>query len=124
MIFAEFFNHECKHERFSADKDIGYCPDCGELIENQWFLMRCACCGVKHRAIVRNGKIVPLDKFCQNCGSKEFIVERINKINFIDINYAVLIKQVIENDIKEFTQTWVESTEKQNYKQRLLEQIR
>ncbi len=124
MIFFEFFKHECKHEKFPADKDIGYCPDCGELIENQWFLMRCACCGVKHKAVYKNGKIVPLDKFCDNCGSKDFVVERVDKINFIDISYAVLIRTVITNRIKEFTQSWVDSKETSGYKPRLLQQFR
>ena len=116
------FHTECKHEKFSADRDIGYCPDCGELIENQWYIMRCACCGVKHRAIVRHGKIVPLDKFCDNCGGKEFVAERVDKINFIDINYAVLVKAVVTNDVQPFTQSWVDVTETQNYKPQLLPQ--
>ena len=123
MLFESFFTKECKHEKFSIDREIGYCPDCGELIENQWFLMRCSCCGVKHQAIVKNGKIIPLEKFCSNCGSKEFAIEQIEKINFIDVNYAVHIKKVVVNDIQEFTQTWVDITETSNYKQRLLQQI-
>ena len=124
MNIMEFLNFhtECKHEKFSADRDIGYCPDCGELIENQWYIMRCACCGVKHRAIVRHGKIVPLDKFCDNCGGKEFVAERVDKINFIDINYAVLVKAVVTNDVQPFTQSWVDVTETQNYKPQLLPQ--
>lgn len=120
----KLFRHECKHDKFPAEKDIGYCPDCGELIENQWFIVRCNCCGVKHKAIYKNGKVVPLEKFCDNCGSKDFIVERVNKINFIDINYAVLVKTVITNDLKEFTQSWVDATETSGYKPRLLQQFR
>lgn len=125
MMFAEFFNHKCNHERFSIEQDIGYCPDCGELIENQWFLMRCSCCGIKHKAIVKNGKIVPVEKFCKNCGAKTFIAERINKINFIDINYAVLVKKTIPLDRNEFTQSWAEEVrETSNCTQRLLQQFR
>ena len=126
MNIMEFlnFHQECKHERFSADRDIGYCPDCGELIENQWYIMRCSCCGVKHRAIVKHGKIVPLDKFCENCGGNEFVAERVDKINFIDINYAVLVKAVVTNDVQPFTQSWVDVTETSNYKPQLLPQYR
>ena len=120
----ELFNSQCKHDKFSADRDIGYCPDCGELIENQWYILRCQCCGVKHRAICKQGKIIPADKFCENCGSKEFVAERIDKINFIDINYAVLVKTVISNEIQNYTQSWVDSTETLNYKPRLLPQFR
>lgn len=119
----KFFQHKCKHDRFPIEQEIGYCPDCGELIENQWFIMRCSCCGVKHKAIYRNGKIVPIEKFCDNCGSKDFIIERVNKINFIDINYAVLVKTVITNQVKEFTQCWVDARETSNYKPRLLQQF-
>ena len=124
MKITELFNKECKHERFSADKDIGYCPDCGELIENQWYMVRCACCGVKHKAIVKNGKIISLDKFCENCGSKEFVVERLNKINFIDINYAVLVKTVLDNKFQAYTQVWTDIKETQNCRPQLLVQNR
>lgn len=124
MMLKEFFNfnNECKHEKFSAEKDIGYCPDCGQLIENQWYIMRCTCCGVKHRAIVKHGKIVPIDKFCENCGNNHFAIERIDKINFIDINYAVLLKTVITKEVQSFTQSWVDIKETSNYKQQLLPQ--
>ena len=123
MNLMEFFKTECKHEHVPADRDFGYCPDCGELIENQWFIVRCACCGVKHKAIYKNGKVVPLEKFCDNCGSREFVVERIDKINFIDINYAVLVKTVISNDLQPFTQTWVDIKETSNYRPKLLQQF-
>ena len=120
----EFFKNKCNHDKFPADKDIGYCPDCGELIENQWFIVRCACCGVKHKAVIKNGQIVPVEKFCHNCGAKEFITERINKINFIDINYAVLVKTIIPNEHFEYTQSWAESKETSNYTHKLLQQFR
>ena len=89
----EFFkkSRQCKHENFPPEKEIGYCPDCGELIENQWFIVRCACCGVKHKAVLKNGEIISAEKFCHNCGSKSFVAEKVDKINFIDISYAVLV---------------------------------
>ena len=126
MIIMEFFKkiRQCKHENFPPDKEIGYCPDCGELIENQWFIVRCACCGVKHKAVIKNGKIVPVEKFCHNCGGKGFIVERVNKINFIDINYAVLVKTIIPCKHAAYTQTWEEARETSNYTRKLLQQSR
>ena len=39
---------------------------------------------------------------------KHCIIERINKINFVDINYAVLIKAVVENNSTNYTQSWVQ----------------
>ena len=122
----EFFkkSRQCKHENFPPDKDTGYCPDCGELIENRWFIVRCACCGVKHKAIIKNGQIVPVEKFCHNCGGKDFVVERVNKINFIDINYAVLVKTTVPCEHFEFTQSWAESRETSNCTRKLLQQFR
>ncbi len=126
MIIMEFFKrqHQCKHENFPPDKDIGYCPDCGQLIENQWFIVRCKCCGLKHKAVLKNGGIISAEKFCHNCGSKEFFAERVNKINFIDINYAVLVKTVIPIEHFEFTQSWADIKETSSYTHRLLQQFR
>ena len=110
MLILEFFskNKVCTHSHIRPDVDFAYCPDCGELIENQWYLVRCACCGVKLRGILKNGQIIPEKNFCHNCGSKDFVVERIDKINFIDINYAVLQKAIVPNHEFSYTQSWVD----------------
>ena len=114
---------ECSHSHVKADVDFAYCPDCGELIENQWYLVRCACCGVKLRGMIKNGEVVPEKHFCHNCGTREFVVERIDKINFIDINYAVLVKAVVPNHEFNYTQSWVDA--KTSYcKPKLLKQCR
>ncbi len=122
----EFFkkSRQCKHENFPPEKEIGYCPDCGELIENQWFIVRCACCGVKHKAVLKNGEIISAEKFCHNCGSKSFVAEKVDKINFIDISYAVLVKTVIMREDFEFTQSWAEARETSSCTRRLLQQFR
>lgn len=110
MLIWEFFkqNNKCNHSKVKPDVDFAYCPDCGELIENQWYLVRCACCGIKLRGMVKNGEIVPEEHFCLNCGTKDYTVERIDKINFIDINYAVLVKSIVENNYVNYTQSWVQ----------------
>ncbi len=123
MLILEFFkkNKTCTHSKVRADVDFAYCPDCGELIENQWYLVRCACCGVKLRGMVKNGEIVPENHFCHNCGTRDFIVERIDKINFIDISYAVLVKAVVHNNEYNYTQSWVDA-KTSYYKPKLLKQ--
>ncbi len=122
MLLMEFFKStkNCSHSKVRPDVDFAYCPDCGELIENQWYLVRCACCGVKLKGMIKNGEIVPEKHFCHNCGTRDYVVERIDKINFIDISYAVLIKAVVQNDDVSYTQSWVSRT--QNYKPKLLQQ--
>ena len=125
MIILDLFrkNMECSHSHVKADVDFAYCPDCGALIANQWYLVRCACCGVKLRGMIKNGEVVPEKHFCHNCGTREFVVERIDKINFIDINYAVLVKAVVPNHEFNYTQSWVDA--KTSYsKPKLLKQCR
>ncbi len=109
MILNNIFNFKkiCEHLNVSPEVDYAYCPDCGELVENQWYLVRCACCGVKLPGIIKNGVVIPEKHYCHNCGCKDFVVERINKINFIDIRYAVLVKAIVDSDIKDYTQSWV-----------------
>lgn len=114
------FNKKCTHDNVPIDQDYYYCPDCGELIENQWYLVRCASCGLKEAATIRNGEIVPLNHFCHNCGSKSYTVERIEKIDCININYAVLVKTVVNNEINEYTQSWVDAIQTSNLSQKLL----
>lgn len=101
----------CNHIKITPDMDCGYCPDCGEFVENQWFIVRCACCGIKEKATINNGKIMPASNFCKNCGSNEFEIEKIEKLSPSDFHFAVLIKQVISQKTLSFIQTWVESHE-------------
>lgn len=106
-------NPKCQHEHVTPDRDCGYCPDCGKFIKNEWYITRCACCGVKLRAVIRNGEVVPQHHYCSNCGGEEFIVEKLEQINFIDINFAVLKKRVVEdvnNRICSTTRCWQERT--------------
>lgn len=113
MFLTNLFNFKqnCQHDKILPNLDFSYCPDCGKLISNVWYITRCSCCGVKLRTTSRNGKIFPQYHYCSNCGSKEFIVEKLDKINFIDINYAILIKTEIKNEIKtNTTQCWQEKT--------------
>ncbi len=113
MLLTDIFKltKSCTHEGITPDMECGYCPDCGKFVENEWYITRCSCCGVKLRAFNRNGNIIPQFRYCANCGSNEFTVEKLEKINFVDINFAVLVKKVIEN--KKFcttTQCWQEKT--------------
>ena len=119
------FNRVCQHSKVRPDVEFAYCPDCGELVENQWYLVRCACCGVKIKGIMKNGEIIPEKNFCHNCGTRDYEIERINKINFIDISYAVLVKAVVTHNYTNFTQSWVQNDFRtSNYRPRLLQEFR
>ena len=113
MFLTNIFNftRKCTHDKISPALEQGYCPDCGKLIHNEWYITRCKCCGVKIKAMVKNGEIVPQYHYCTNCGSSEFYVEKLPQINFIDINFAALVKREIEEDkIYSTTRCWQERT--------------
>lgn len=110
-IFLPSFSIHCTHDKVRPDMEFGYCPDCGKLIKNEWYIARCSCCGVKMKAMVKNGQIVPQEHYCINCGSEDYIIEKIDKINFIDINFAALVKsEVKEEPIHSSTKCWQEKT--------------
>ena len=107
-----FLKKGCQHEKITPDLECGYCPDCGKFIQNEWYVTRCSCCGVKLRAVVKNGKIIPQNHFCVNCGGHDYTVEKIEKINFVDINFAVLLKKENSTDASGILtyQCWQEKT--------------
>ena len=110
-IFLPSMSTKCNHDKIRPDVEQGYCPDCGKLIKNEWFVTRCSCCGVKMKAMVKNGEIVPQERYCANCGSEDYSVEKIEKINFIDINFAALLKtEVTEERFCNTTKCWQERT--------------
>lgn len=116
LIKYLFNKKQCHHEKVSPQEDVAYCPDCGELIENRWYIVRCDCCGIKLKAIYKNGEVISEEKFCHNCGSKHFTPEQVSKINCIDINYAVPVKVVITPKIEEYTQSWQDYKSSQKIK--------
>ena len=112
-FFLRFFQKEntCLHEKITPDMECGYCPDCGEFVENQWYIIRCSCCGIKEKATIINGEIVPITKYCKNCGSNKFVVEKLKHITPFDLYFAVLVTKVVTQRPISFIQTWVEAKE-------------
>lgn len=113
-IFFPSLSVHCIHDRVRPDLEQTYCPDCGKLIKNEWYITRCSCCGVKMKAMVKNGQIVPQEHYCSNCGGEEFSVEKVEKINFIDINFAALLKvEAEEKFVNSSIKCWQEKTPEQ-----------
>lgn len=109
-IFFPTITLKCTHDKVLPNAEQAYCPDCGKLIQNEWYVTRCNCCGIKVKAMIKNGQIVPQSHYCKNCGAEDYIIEKINKINFIDINFAVLIRKEIEERFCNTTKCWQEKT--------------
>ena len=109
------FSIKCRHELVTPDRECAYCPDCGKLVKNEWYITRCSCCGIKLKTMVKNGLIVPQLRYCSNCGSEEFNVEKLEQINFVDINFAALLKHIVEvkQNICTTTRCWQEKTPEQ-----------
>ena len=104
---------KCTHERMSFNVDCGYCPDCGEYVENRWYLVRCSCCGVKRVAITRGNEILPKEHFCKNCGETAYYIEELKRLNIIDINYATVLRISPKPLKQNFAQAWVQETPEQ-----------
>ncbi|MCD7879134.1 MAG: hypothetical protein LUG16_04280 [Candidatus Gastranaerophilales bacterium] len=112
-MLIDFFihKHTCSHKRVRVDVDEAYCPDCGELVKNIWFIVRCDCCNIKRHAHSEYNKIKPDTKYCPNCGSSGFYIEKTDKINFIDVHYAVFKQIVIPQEGYSSRQIWIEQEE-------------
>ena len=112
---------ECNHARVPVEVEEAYCPDCGALVKNKWYLVRCACCDIKRTAHTHYDEIVPDNKFCHNCGSSDYYIEELNTVNFTDVRYAVYKKIVIKQQGVTTRQIWIEKEEHLLEEKKLLE---
>jgi len=58
---------------------------------------------------LRGEKVLPIARFCTNCGVEEYEIEKLKNLNYFDINFAIAKKE--EEKIPEknnCTQTWCE----------------
>ncbi len=107
LVYNLIPKSECQHDKVSPLSDGEYCPDCGRYIVNEWYITRCKCCGVRLQSVKKGESIIPAEKFCHNCGGSDFYLEKLSKIDFVNINYAVLIKRAMEDGtLTRTTQCW------------------
>lgn len=109
-MFEFLWKPSCNHDKITVNMSSAYCPDCGEYVENRWYITRCECCGIKQKTSIKNRKVVSQAKFCRNCGSESFKVEELERLDIVNINYAIVQKHVRENEKQGFIQTWIEHT--------------
>lgn len=103
--------HECRHLRVDINADEAYCPDCGALIKNKWFLVRCSSCNIKRTAHFEYESIKPDTKFCPNCGGSDFYIQELESVNFTDLHYAIFKKVIIPQSTHYTQQIWIEKEE-------------
>lgn len=106
----KMFN-ECKHEKVSYLVKASYCPDCGAYIENKFYIVRCSCCNIKRKGILRGEEIIAENTFCHNCGSDRFYIEELPSPNIFDLDYMVIKKEakVFSPKRRPTCQIWVET---------------
>lgn len=110
LIYNFIPKHECQHDKVAPLSDGEYCPDCGRYVVNEWYITRCKCCGVRLQSVKKGEDVIPAEKFCHNCGGSDFYLEKLSKIDFVNINYAVLIKRAMEDGaFSRTTQCWQDS---------------
>jgi hypothetical protein len=102
--------NKCTHRNALINSNIGYCPDCGQYLIKNYYIIRCASCNIKREAKLAWGEIIPAKKFCQNCGTQDYYIEKIDSVNFIDANYAIYLKEIANEkyDLHVENQIWVE----------------
>ncbi len=112
-IIKEIF--KCKHKNAILNSEEGYCPDCGKYVKKSYYIVRCNCCGIKRIAKKSFDEIIPQEKFCTNCGTQEYTVEKCTKLNIVDVNYAIEVKEAIDETLKEDDiEIWIEGADKKD----------
>jgi len=101
---------KCRHDKVLPGSIETFCPDCGKEIIIYWYITRCGCCYTKRLAVLSADNVIPVYKYCTKCGSSQFFVEKKEKLNFYDIDYAILIREEIgkRSDFDFKTQIWIE----------------
>jgi hypothetical protein len=58
-----------------------------------------------------------MEKYCSKCGSKEYFLEKRDKLEFYELKYALLVKQERENTgiSNKKTQVWVDEQQWANF---------
>ncbi len=106
---------KCSHQKALINSNEGYCPDCGIYLKKYYYVLRCGCCSHKREAsravFGKHNEITPISKFCPICGGKDFYIEKYEKLNLVDINYAIEVKEIFSpaKYSMSSTKVWVET---------------
>ena len=102
--------NKCNHKNALLHTDNGYCPDCGQYLIKNYYLIRCSRCDIKREAKLAWGEIIPIQKFCSNCGEQNYYIEKLDKVSFVDAKYAIYLKEIASeiHILHPESQIWVE----------------
>ena len=102
--------NKCNHKNALLHTDNGYCPDCGQYLIKNYYLIRCSRCDIKREAKLAWGEIIPTQKFCSKCGEQNYYIEKLDKVSFIDAKYAIYLKEIASEiqTLHPESQIWVD----------------
>ncbi|MGD9580353.1 MAG: hypothetical protein AB7V50_03200 [Vampirovibrionia bacterium] len=69
--------------------------------KSHWLILKCSKCHNKSIPMFINGIVSPVNKYCKNCGSKEFYFEQKESIEKLDTIYALYSKDVKEGMVRQ-----------------------
>lgn len=106
-----FKDNTCSHKNALLKGDEGYCPDCGAYLKKHFYVIRCKHCDIKRVGVVNFDSIEPVSKYCENCGGREYYVEKLERVNFFDIKYVILkLEEILVPEKKEeYSEIWVDN---------------
>lgn len=88
------FTRECDHPKINNLQNNAFCPDCGYKIKVLWTILRCRTCASKRLPRkTPDGKVKPMFRYCQHCGSTDYQLIQKQKIHVHELTYAVAIKE-------------------------------
>jgi hypothetical protein len=115
MIKA-ILSSECRHPHINQFNSGNFCPDCGQKIKVNWITIKCQQCrSLRLLKLTNHNEIIPLDRYCTNCGSEKWFSTRTEKLNISEYMYGVLLKEVVEEEnasVQSKTDVWVERADK------------
>lgn len=67
-----------------------------QIIEDNgsWVLLKCSKCGINHIPLINKSKIVPVNKYCKNCGSAKYYIEQKKNIDSYETIYALYLTDI------------------------------
>ncbi len=115
-FIAKILRKKCKHKSVNEFNPVRYCPDCGKRIELEQIFVKCKKCnGFLVPKLNKVGDVLPLKKFCPNCGGAGWYSFKSAKLNSFLNLYSILIKRELDDDyFTPKTNVWVEGERKPN----------
>ncbi len=115
-FLTKILRKKCRHASVNEFNPIRYCTDCGKRVELQQIFVKCKKCNsFLTPKLDKAGDVVPLKKFCPNCGGAGWYSMKAAKLNSYLSLYSILVKRELDDDyFTPKTSVWVDGERKSN----------